>query len=818
MRLVVPADDKSRLPLAGRWVAFAERRTALVLFAIANVAFAALALAMRLELRTDMTELLPDGHPAVVALRRVAGRQKSATNLVMLVHSPSTEANRAFVAAIAPQLERLVPSAFSEIQWHPDSTVPAFAARWKWLYADRAQLERAETLLDRIIARRENPLAVDLEGDPEAELRDLRATVERRLPATPTSPWFEAKLDGEQYLGVMMWRRLDGVATGGDRDTLAMVRAAVERVGPRRFDSRMRVEFTGGIAQAIDEQDGIRDDLKLATLLCFGFVGLALFLHFRRPLVMVVVAVPAILGLLLALALASVTIHHLNINTAFLISIIVGNGINAPIVVLARYGEERRRGSTPPAAVTAALQASAVGTFTATAAAAIAYGCLSLTGFRGFNQFGLLGSAGMLLAWSATFLAVPALVIAGERRWPGALTPGASLLRPLSASIGDLAERTPRLLLAVTAVLVAIAIVPLSRWARDPLEWNFDHLRTDDTPSQRLWYKMEAVGLGDVSAGYIGNKGVLLVDTPEQADPVAAALKSRDAARGPDHVLAAVRTLHSMLPSDVTAKLALLARVRAKIDRHRALVSDAAETRELDAWRPPDHLRPLTVDDLPRLVVDAFTETDGTRGRLIGIDVDRATYYDWNGHDLLRLADALQVDALGKHWVAASAPTVFAGMLQAVISDGPRVTIAAVVGVAFVIIVAFGVRPALPVLAALAIGLVWLGGALGLFGLRINFINFVALPITLGVGVDYAANIWARLSRSGEAVAAVIADTGAALMLCSLTTVIGYSALLLSRNRALRSFGLLADLGEVACLIAALFALPAVARLFGKRS
>jgi predicted RND superfamily exporter protein len=40
---------------------------------------------------------------------------------------------------------------------------------------------------------------------------------------------------------------------------------------------------------------------------------------------------------------------------------------------------------------------------------------------------------------------------------------------------------------------------------------------------------------------------------------------------------------------------------------------------------------------------------------------------------------------------------------------------------------------------------------------------------------------------------------------------------LLSRNRALRSFGLLADLGEVACITAALVALPALVRVFTRR-
>ena len=47
-------------------------------------------------------------------------------------------------------------------------------------------------------------------------------------------------------------------------------------------------------------------------------------------------------------------------------------------------------------------------------------------------------------------------------------------------------------------------------------------------------------------------------------------------------------------------------------------------------------------------------------------------------------------------------------------------------------------------------------------------------------------------------------------MLCSLTTIIGYSSLLISANRALRSFGLAAAIGEVTCLSAAVLVLPAL--------
>lgn len=314
--------------------------------------------------------------------------------------------------------------------------------------------------------------------------------------------------------------------------------------------------------------------------------------------------------------------------------------------------------------------------------------------------------------------------------------------------------------------------------------------------------------MGQVGAGYIGNNGVLLVDRPEQAEAVAAAMREQDRARGQDHTIAAVRTLASTLPTEQGAKLEILERIRRRLDRQWPRL-DEEERRELEAFRPPADLRPLTVDDLPRQIREAFTEVDGQRGRLIGIDADYANYRDWEGHDLIRLSRSLTVEALGKRWTAASAGTVFAGMIETIVADGPRITLAATVGVILLVGFMFGPRGSVPVLLSLAVGLFWWVAVLGRLDLKINFMNFVALPITLGVGADYGANIWARLRDRTSSLAQAVADTGSAVALCSLTTIIGYSSLLLSKNRALRSFGLAADLGEATCLAAALLILPA---------
>ncbi|MFB1485209.1 MMPL family transporter [Corallococcus sp. RDP092CA] len=113
-------------------------------------------------------------------------------------------------------------------------------------------------------------------------------------------------------------------------------------------------------------------------------------------------------------------------------------------------------------------------------------------------------------------------------------------------------------------------------------------------------------------------------------------------------------------------------------------------------------------------------------------------------------------------------------------------------------------------LLGLLMGVVWLVGLAAALRLRLNFLNFVVLPITFGIGVDYAANLVLRYRREGPgSFTWVMDDTGGAVALCSSTTIIGYASLLFSDNRALAGFGLLATLGEGACLVAGVLALPA---------
>jgi predicted RND superfamily exporter protein len=110
--------------------------------------------------------------------------------------------------------------------------------------------------------------------------------------------------------------------------------------------------------------------------------------------------------------------------------------------------------------------------------------------------------------------------------------------------------------------------------------------------------------------------------------------------------------------------------------------------------------------------------------------------------------------------------------------------------------------------ASLGIGVTLMLGFGAWMGQRLNFTNFIALPITFGIAADYSINVLKRAQSNGDPRDAV-AHTGGAVALCSMTTIIGFGSLLVAQNRALFSFGELAVTGELTCLTTAVLTIPA---------
>ncbi|HJL38311.1 MAG TPA: MMPL family transporter [Polyangiaceae bacterium LLY-WYZ-15_(1-7)] len=786
-----------------------------LLFAAAAVPFVA-----RLGLDSAWTALLPAHRPSVTDLERLEGRVGALSTLTVQVSSPSgdREALRAFAADLAPRLEAL--PGVAAVDWtvraHAD-----FVEAHRYLYADEGDLEALDAALARRLEEeraRANPFYVDLGFEDDAA-PDLDATIARLEAHAEEGRERLARFPGGLYLhpdgkSLALFVRSDlggGDALGGGALMRATRQAAAE-IDPTSYGPDLSVELGGDVAVGRDEHQAIARELVTATVVTIALVLPVVFLFFGRlraiPLLGLALAPPV----LLTFAVAQQTVGALNTSTAFLASIVIGNGVNPNVIWLARHFELRRQGAGLEEAIAGAHARTWVATLTASAAAGLAYASLVVTEFRGFHDFGVIGGVGMALCWLGAVLLLPALVALLERLRP--LRVRKMRLRLAYGDVFVRALRRPKAVLALAALATAVSLVAVGQAAAEgPFEQDFRNLKSERDGLTEARRVNRRVGQ-TVGSSAQGNGIVVGASSLAEARRLEAEL---EAERGP--LWASVHSLSDLLPEDQQAKLPLLRSIRAKLLELRPHADDALRAR-IDRHLPPGALRELHLGDLPEPVARPYTERDGTRGRLLLVEEAEAESI-WDGRYLVAWAGALRelrLDDGTPPPLAGRAP-IFADVLEAVTDDGPLAVGLSLLMTALLCLFAFrrnGDRAA--TLGALLLGVLWMAGAMALAGMKLHFLNFVAFPITFGNGVDYAVNVMRRYRADADAgladpLGAAVGQSGGAVALCSLTTIIGYGSLYLSDNQAIASFGTAMGISEITCLLAALLAVPAMLRM-----
>ncbi len=85
----------------------------------------------------------------------------------------------------------------------------------------------------------------------------------------------------------------------------------------------------------------------------------------------------------------------------------------------------------------------------------------------------------------------------------------------------------------------------------------------------------------------------------------------------------------------------------------------------------------------------------------------------------------------------------------------------------------------------------------------------MAVPLIIGVGIDNGVHVVHRLLYEGqEGMSVVLRHTGRAILIASLTTMIGFGSLALASHRGMSSLGVVLLLGVGSCLLTSLVVLP----------
>ena len=780
--------------------------------------------ASKLELRTRYDQLLPDSQPSVQELHRVEARTASAQTAMILLEGSDRATLREFGDALVPALLALGPDVVSSAE---DGTqeARAFLLPRAGLFLDRHELEK---LRDDVNARwdyevaKESDQLLDDHGPP-VTVDDI----EKRFRKNKGGDSGDDHPDG-------YYERKDGTAlvviarspiAGGDLEktgpALARIHAAVEGVRASRPQfASVRAGYAGDMATGFIEYQSIRDDLLSVGATGIALVLGAVLLYFMRLRALFVMGVTIAVALVGTFGVTRLVIGHLNVATGFLFSIVAGNGINVGILYQARYYEERGGGVPVPEALRTAVRQTWQPTVIATLAAAASYVSLLVTDFSAFRDFGFIAASGMVLCWVVKTLMVPPLLLLTEPRREVAPSGDGGVIgrmRRFGMGYGRifawLVPKAPQLWLGMGIALVLVGSVAGVLYVRrDPME--YDLRATENDPHKngelhRVWD-----GVIDIVGG--GHEGmVVLADTPEDAHALERKLQADyDAAEEASKPFWAVHSLWDFVPDDQDAKDPLLLDVGDHLERARArhFLTDAEWARVKDNL-PPHDLRPYGLAELPASVARPFAEKDGTRGRLVVIEPKPSSSTDLRY--LLKYSASFRETRLpsGKIVKGSGRAVIFADILQAVVHDIPRAVSLSLTLTLLTVIITFrrGGPFATTVIFALLVGVAGEVVFLYFADVKINFLNFAALPITFGIGVDYAVNVVQRYRADGATdILAALRTTGGAVVLCSLTTMLGYLALVGSHNRAIRSLGTIAVVGEVSCLLAAVMVLPAL--------
>lgn len=880
----------SATPRAHRLAALIERRPGAIVLVAALLGVLGFFGARNLGIDQELRALLPDDAPSVVRLDALRERLGNQSDLYVSIRSPSRAQNLAFGAAIAGALEQR-----DDVRYVLFRRDPAFFRDNLLLYADLADLlDLRRRVIDTIQARVRRELSMfgddpeaDASGDASDDL-DLDETQLRARYGLDREPpeYFE---HDEGRLVVVRARPTAGNTDIRFARALSRgIRQAIDGLEPARFHPAMQVTIEGSYAEHTAQASSLERDIISGSLFAFGLLLVVVALYFRGLRSVPLVLVPLMVAVLAALAVAWLIYGELNLVSAFIFAVTLGLGIDFGTHILARYRDERRRGLPHKEAIAVTVATTGVSTAGGALSTALAFVLLVVAEFRGFSEFGVIGGLGIVVAYLAALIVLPALAMVLERALPWRVPAPLAAPPPEPAAAS---ARPPLLALGTVAVCAALAVVGALALPKIGFEYNLGKLGPPDrtTPEERKRAEeyRDAVGrtqsteptviltddLEQTRAVHRQLQAILDLepeqvaaltgleaypDTPrkpkpapkpappprpdddeedeedaEPDDPAFVRLAELAARRGAldpdvraelerypparlremDDLLNGVLSIYTFIPAQQDEKLAVIRDIRQRIDKKRGSLSDA-DREKLKSWEKYLQVdRPVTVDDLPQWVKVQFTDMQGQLGRFVAT-WQRGPKSEYTHAARIRAAfDTIDTPtgaapSAGSFYVA---PEV----IDTIKGDGPLV-MSAVFGVlvATALLMFRSLYGALIVVATVGSALMWLAALFVSLGWTLNLFNLVALPLLVGMGQDDSLHIVHRYREEGPGrLRQVLRETGGAVVLTTVTTVIGFSSMLFVDHVGLRSLGWTAVVGMTLCLVASLTVVPACLRI-----
>lgn len=838
--------------LLTRWVQFCARSPKLVLLLTLGITAFSLMKALELKVNTNQLEMISSDSRQVKDVYRVTDMIGGAGQLTIALRGQDISLLKAAAVHLSQHLMESETARIRSAEYRlPIEFLLARAA----MFMETADLAELRKRINEKIAdseRRADPFFFEITPTPPVELKlndildkykrvgkkqisdDFYLSGPSDLPGSmvlvqvkPNWDSNELNLTGELVQSIKKWlsdrpHQLIPypVEASGQETTSAVQITFIEDYSAVPAESQDIIEFgfTGTYQTNFDDSYQIKESLAPVSIFAFIGVVLSLLLFFGRHVFAVILVLSGlIIGLLITFGWTALTVGELNMITSILGGILMGLGIDFGIHLIYRFREEINRASSLEEALATTLSGAGQASFISGLGTAAAFASLLTSDFKGFSQFGFLAGSGVILIGITMYVWVPAMIL-----WVDQLKPGRAS-RWLGGEDPSITSTTPKTRSLPRAGLIAsvsggLALFLSGLAPNVPFEFNTRALMIEGLASVELQDEVTA------RFSYGSDPVAVFTPTREAALEVFEYFKARLPASSsrpegvePLSTVDQVVGIHSFLPPSDQ-----------QIHNAEILKKWEEELSTLDRSRLPEEVRarwdeveralkakPFSLSDLPeryRLpfesLASAKTENRGFLTYVYaGIDL-------WDGVEMRRFAsDVENIPVASGTYHAAGMPILFAQLTSIILRDGQLTVLWT--ALLLLIILAIDLRNLSAVMIALAPLLLGVGLMLGLMsltGAHLNLMNIVVFPIIIGYGVSHGVYFLHRV-REGATPREALSSVGRAVACSTLTTLVGWAALLVAPHRGLQSMGILACIGMLSSLVVSFTLMPAVLEL-----
>ncbi len=556
----------------------------------------------------------------------------------------------------------------------------------------------------------------------------------------------------------------------------------------------------------------LRNDIGKTSALTILVLFLTMVIFFRSLRAIVAVGLPLIVGISWTFALTHLFIGRISLISAFLASILLGLGIDYGIHLYSRFKEERvgGKGVSEALVVTFISMSSSIGFGAFTTS--VAFLSLGFARFQAFAEFGLMAFLGIICCLLAFVLTFPTMIFISERF-------SSDRLPAAKVSQGHLRYHYVWFILVALLNVAGVFFLPSLKF-----EYNFANLNTETPRLEVAREKLSSI------IERSDNPIVYDVSSLDDLRSLHNTFKDK-----PSKYVGSTQSILMFKPNDEKQKRKHIRQMNLLLRKARYFIKDDEQKRrkleeaifytevgDFSLKKLPAKLRnllmkenadkthyfyyvyPRNLEQAPRGIIDFASENRFAclkKDTAPGVCPDEAVKR--GAADSIILQDILELILTD---ISQGTFVVFLIVLVLIIAISRNLA-------AFIVIF-------VPLLSGflLLVGLLSLGEMLtGALIFKLNYINVVAVPVLMGVGIDNGLHLYRRYKeKKFTDLTFVMRETGSAVILSNFTTSVGFASLLLASHRGLSSLGLLASLGIISILFAYITLFPIFIKVIEK--